>query len=183
MANPPTITRLLRSCEASASHPATKGSRTKAVWLTAPKANPKDHGVPETIDELLADIKAVSARIDALDADDPKRERLEAQRSALRETAQHIADATRHPDAIVRHIEALETRLREIERLIIKQGYMEKTVGPRIQDPGAYSHNINKAIAEDHADEVRAINDQLTRLRAVAPQADDVEADDAEPAD
>ena len=124
--------------------------------------------MPETIDELLADIQKLARRIERLDPGDPARQKLEAQRADLRETARHIADATRHPMAIATQIEALEARLREIDQLMIKQGFTERRVGKAIQDPGAYSHNINKAIAEDHAVEVRSINEQLARLRSVA---------------
>lgn len=133
--------------------------------------------MPETIDELLAEIRDLARRIEQLDASDPARQKLEAQRTDLRETARHIADATRHPAAIATHIEALEARLREIEQLLIKQGFTERRVGKAIQDPGAYSHNINKAIAEDHAAEVRSINEQLTRLRSVVVSADSDKSD------
>jgi hypothetical protein len=128
--------------------------------------------VPETIDELLAEIRALSAEIDSLDPDDPKHRKLDARREELRAAARHAADATRHPKAVATQIEALEARLVEIESLLIKQGFTERRVGKAIQDPSAYSHNINKAIAADHADEVRSINEQLARLRAVAEPND-----------
>lgn len=138
--------------------------------------------MPETIDELLSEIRALSAEIETLDDDSPRRRKLEKRRLELRSTAQNIADTSRHPDAIARQVEALEARLDEIGALLIKKGYSERSVGKTIQDPGAYSHNINKAIAEDHADEVRSIDAQLARLRAVGsiPTGDtDVEPDEA----
>lgn len=126
--------------------------------------------MPETIDELLAEIRNLSDRIEALEPESPERRKLEASRDGLRTIARDVADATRHPAAIATQIEALEARLREIESLLIKQGFTERRVGKTIQDPGAYSHNINKAIAADHAEEVRSINEQLARLRAIAPE-------------
>ena len=121
--------------------------------------------MPESIDELLATIRSLTERIDQLDADDRKRTQLELKREKLRETARDAADASRHPEDVTRQIEALEHRLAEINQLLIKQGYTERRVGRTIQDPSAYSANINRAIEADHVEEVRSIKAQLVRLR------------------
>ena len=117
------------------------------------------------IDTLLAKIKALSGAIADLSPDDPERSRLEEQREALRQTAGKLSVQGRHPQSVAREIESIEHRLDEIRALRIKEGYQERRQGKNIQDPGAYSANINKLLAEHHAAEVDTLTDQLERLR------------------
>ena len=121
----------------------------------------------DPIDELLAEILSISSRLTGLEPDSAEAIQLEGRREELRDLAKRTADAGRHPDSIATQIESLEQRLARIKGMLITQGYSERRQGKVIQDPGAYSHNINKAIEADHATEVEAINDQLARLRAI----------------
>ncbi|KAA3641881.1 MAG: hypothetical protein DWP92_00390 [Armatimonadetes bacterium] len=128
--------------------------------------------MPDPIDELLAEIRALSHRISSLGPDDHRTASLVEQREALRIQAQHHMESNRHPVAIATQIAALEHRLSEIESLKIGESWAERRSGPYIQDPSAYSHNINKAIDDEYAAEIASITSQLTRLRQVANEAD-----------
>jgi hypothetical protein len=68
---------------------------------------------------------------------------------------------------VTRQIEALETRRSEIESFFIKKGYSERSTTKKIQDPGAYSHNINALLRTEYASELRTIENQLERLRNI----------------
>lgn len=122
--------------------------------------------MPRSIDDLLAKIKALSGSIERLSPEDPQRRRLMNQRDSLRQTASEIALQGRHPQSVEREIESIEKRLTEIKNLAIKEGYQERRGGKNIQDPSAYSANINKLLIEHHAAEVDALTDQLERLRS-----------------
>jgi hypothetical protein len=89
-----------------------------------------------------------------------------------------MADARRHPDSVAREIEELERRLAAIEALPITRGYSEKYLKTTVQDPGAYAHDINRRIAQDHADEVEEITARLARLRIIATAITDGADDD-----
>ncbi|MEZ5175945.1 MAG: hypothetical protein R2823_07035 [Acidimicrobiia bacterium] len=125
----------------------------------------------ELVDNLVNEIRVLSRDIAGMDDDNPRRADLIHEREQLRIRARHLADASRHPDAVQRQIEALEDRLDEIERMQIEPGWSERHHAPRIQDPGAYRYGINRAITDDHADEVASIKAQLERLRSTRPDA------------
>ena len=117
------------------------------------------------IDEIYSTIVSLSDRIAALPIDDPERTRLELERERVRSQAAHIATTGRHPRSIELEIEAIELRLAQIEAKLIREGYMERRAGKNIQDPGAYSININRLLSEQHADEVKSLTEQLEQLR------------------
>lgn len=124
------------------------------------------------IDELLSTISALSDRIDGLGVDDVERARLEGRRDELRSRAKFLADERRHPASIVAEIDMLERRLVEINQLFISKGYAEKHLPYTVQDPGAYSHTINRLLEEEHQDEIAEIRLRLDHLRSIAPTTD-----------
>lgn len=124
------------------------------------------------IDELLTTIAALSDRIQALGDGDPARAGLEQRRDDLRLRARSLADAGRHPASIAAEIEMLESRLVEIDQLFISKGYSEKHLPHTVQDPGAYSHTINRLLEEEHRDEIAEIRLRLDHLRSILPGAD-----------
>lgn len=126
------------------------------------------------IDEILNQAKSVSAELDSLPADDPRRPRLEKRQTQLRTRAQELSLERRHPVSIDTEIAMLEARLDEISEMLISKGYNEKHLGRTIQDSGAYSRTINYMIATEHAEEVTAIDARLTELRNV--RSDEEEA-------
>lgn len=122
----------------------------------------------DSIDDMLRSVRRLSASINSLAEDDPRRPGLIAERKALRTRAAAIADGQRHPVSVENEISMLEDRLAEITAMNITQGYSEKHFKHTIQDPGAYSHNINKMLAEENAAEVADITARLVHLRAHA---------------
>ena len=66
----------------------------------------------------------------------------------------------------------IENRLTEIKNLAITEGYQERRGGKNLQDPSAYSANINKLLIEHHAAEVDALTSQLERLRSYGESED-----------
>lgn len=124
------------------------------------------------IDDLLEEIARISSRIDELPPGSELAEPLVAQRATLRVRAKAMADAMRHPESVRTEIEMLEDRLSEIEGMAIAKGFSEKRLGRTIQDPGAYSHGINKRIRAEHAAEVQEIGERLSHLRALMESID-----------
>ncbi len=123
--------------------------------------------MPDDIDDLFTQIQSLAEQLDRLPPADPNRSRLEADRDQLRKRAVALADSGRHPQSVTRQIEALETRQSEIESFFIKKGYSERSTTKKIQDPGAYSHNINALLRAEYASELRTIKNQLERLRNI----------------
>lgn len=124
------------------------------------------------IDDLFSEITRLSAAIADLLEDDPERRHLELERQALRDEAEALAVIGRHPVSVEREIEAIESRLQEIRAKSITQGYQERRSGKNIQDPSAYSANINRMLDEHHAHEVGKLTARLERLRAGSPSPD-----------
>lgn len=119
------------------------------------------------IDELLTEIMAISRELDDPNIGASRRRQLNSRRDALRATAQKAADATRHPRSVEAEIEMLESRLTEIGRMQISKGHSEKYLGRTIQDPSAYSLNINRTLADQHEAEVADITARLAHLRTL----------------
>jgi hypothetical protein len=128
--------------------------------------------VASEIDEILTTISALSERIEALGVDDPERTDLEGRRDGLRLRARSLADARRHPASVAAEIEMLENRLIEIDQLFISKGYSEKHLPHTVQDPGAYSHTINRLLEAEHRDEIAEIRQRLDHLRSIQLEAD-----------
>lgn len=118
-------------------------------------------------DELLEEVRSLSARLDRVPAGSPERERLLARRDAVRAEAADRSDAMRHPQSVRTEIERIEARLAAYEARLIRAGYNEKQLGRTIQDPGAYRHTINRLLADESADEIAALQARLTRLRGL----------------
>ncbi|MFO7699051.1 MAG: hypothetical protein R6W79_00395 [Acidimicrobiia bacterium] len=119
------------------------------------------------IDDLLEEITRISAQIDDLPPGSQRAESLIAERTKLRLRARDMADALRHPQSVRTEIEMLEERRSEIAGMGITKGFSEKRLGRTIQDPGAYSHDINRRIEAEHAAEVDEISERLTHLRSL----------------
>lgn len=121
-----------------------------------------------SIDDLLDRITALSSDLDRDDLNPSERQSLIDRRESLRDQARAIADEARHPDSVAAEISMLEARLAEIDGFLITKGHSEKYLSKTIQDPSAYSLNINARLDDQHEDEVAAIQRRLGRLRSLA---------------
>lgn len=121
----------------------------------------------DSVDDILHSVRRLSASIDDLAEDDPRRSKLIAERETLRTLAANIADGHRHPESVENEVSMLEDRLAEIAAMSITEGYSEKHLKHTIQDPGAYSHNINKMLTDEHTHEVAEITARLAHLRSL----------------
>jgi hypothetical protein len=119
-----------------------------------------------SIDDIYSGIVSLSDQIAKLPVGDPQRTRLEHERELMRSQAAAIAARGRHPTSVALEIEAIEHRLGHIAALQITEGYAERRGGKNLQDPGAYSANINRLLTEQHAAEVTQLTEQLERLRS-----------------
>lgn len=119
------------------------------------------------IDDLLEEITRISVQIDDLPRGSQRAEALVAERTALRRRARDMTDALRHPESVRAEIAMLEDRRAEIAGMGITKGFSEKRLGRTIQDPGAYSHDINRRIEVEHAAEVVEISERLAHLRSL----------------
>ena len=128
--------------------------------------------MPSPIDDLFTQITVLSTRIAALDESDPTRASLGRERALLRDRAVSIADAGRHPVSVRLEIESIEDRLAQIERMKITEGYQQKRGGKNIQDPGAYSANINRLLSKQHEEEIEQLTARLARLRSLLDDSD-----------
>lgn len=122
-----------------------------------------------TTDELLDEIRRLTAAIDAVDAGSREHTQLVERRTGLRQEAAQRADELRHPDSVRTEIERMEQRITEMESELIGAGYSEKHLHSTIQDPGAYRYSINRAIEADQSDLLAELNERLTRLRSLLP--------------
>jgi D-alanyl-D-alanine carboxypeptidase len=126
-----------------------------------------------TIDELLAEIRSLSARHDSDDLTAKERDRLLSQKTEIQSQARAISASGRHPDSVKRQVETLQARRRAINDLFIKPGYAEKRGGKNIQDPAAYSHNINATLRDKYQIELDDIDTQLAALRPLIAEPDE----------
>jgi hypothetical protein len=123
---------------------------------------------PNAVDSLVDSIARLSREIEQLDEHDARRRELVAERDRLRDEASAVAEGMRHPVSVANEIAMLEDRLATIEGLKISKGYNEKHLNHTVQDPGAYSHTINRMLDEEHEAEVLTITERLARLRSIA---------------
>jgi len=136
-----------------------------------------------TIDQALAEIMTLSAKIEALDPGDPKREALEQQRDDLRADARRADDTSRSLPVLLNELGALQRRLEQIDSRPIHEGWSEKARdrGVRwLNDPGAYSNKINEMLNSEDADERAAIVTRIGEIEAVLKQRADYPAAGAE---
>jgi hypothetical protein len=125
--------------------------------------------VDDSADAILRSVQQLSASIEAMPEDDLRRDTLIREREALRSRAAALADEHRHPVSVQNEISMILQRLSEIDAFAIKEGYSEKHLKHTIQDPGAYSHNINKLLAQQHEYEVAELEARLAHLRTLEP--------------
>lgn len=117
-----------------------------------------------SIDDIFEQVTLLSSQIAALEIDDPQRLQLVEKRARLRSEAQRIAGASRHPKSVETEMEMLLSRLAEIDALFVTKGYAEKHLTKGFSDPGAYSANINRKLADDHAAEIMEIEERIAEL-------------------
>ncbi len=119
------------------------------------------------IDDTFKGVAALSAELEEMDDDDPRRASIVLERDRLRADAQRLAGSMRHPQSIEAEISMLEARLAKIESLFVTKGHAEKHLTKGFSDPGAYSANINRKIAAHHKDEIADIERTLAELRGI----------------
>ncbi len=123
-----------------------------------------------TIDQALEKIIALSARINALEPDNPKRASLGRQRDELREDIQAATDASRSVPGLLNELGALQQRLTQIDDRPINEGWAEKARNRWVRwvnDPGAYSNRINEMLDAKDADEREAIVARIAEIEEV----------------
>ncbi len=120
-----------------------------------------------TIDQALAEIIALSAKIQALNPDDPKRVALVSQREDLRIDVREAADASRSEPGLLNEFGTLQRRLAQIDDRPIGRGWAEKGHYRWMNDPGAYSNRINEMIDAQDADERATIVTRMVEIEAV----------------
>jgi hypothetical protein len=128
--------------------------------------------VKPTIDHMFNQAQSLSLQLAAMAADDPRRAKLIRKRDRLRSEAQDRANSARHPLSVEAEVSMLLARLAEIDDLFVSKGYAEKHLTKGFSDPGAYSATINRRIAEDHAQEIDAIEQRLSVLAEIFPDDD-----------
>jgi hypothetical protein len=116
--------------------------------------------------------QSLSLQLAAMAEDDPRRAKLVRKRDRLRSEAQDRANSARHPLSVEAEVSMLLARLAEIDDLFVSKGYAEKHLTKGFSDPGAYSATINRRIAEDHAQEIDAIEQRLSVLAEIFPDDD-----------
>lgn len=125
-----------------------------------------------TIDHIFNQAQSLSLQLAAMADDDPRRAKLIRKRDRLRSEAQARANSARHPLSVEAEVSMLLARLAEIDGLFVSKGYAEKHLTKGFSDPGAYSATINRRIAEDHAQEIDAIEQRLSELAEIFPDDD-----------
>ncbi len=111
------------------------------------------------IDELLAEIRALGARIAELD-EGAERSGLEERREQLRADARLLTDSSRPKINLEAELAAVNQQLAEIETVAIKPAWTEQY--RLINDPSAYRRRINESLDANEA----ARRQQLAERRA-----------------
>lgn len=123
-----------------------------------------------TVDQALSEIITLSERIGELEPGVPKRIALEREREGLRTDVRTAYDASRSESVLLNELGALQRRLAQIDERPIDSGWAEKARyrGVRwINDPGAYSNQINAMINAQDADERETIVTRIAEIKAV----------------
>jgi hypothetical protein len=120
-----------------------------------------------TVDQALAEIIALSAKIDALEPADPKRIAVERQRDRLRADIREAADESRSEAGLLNELGTLQRRLAQIDDRPIGRGWAEKGHYRWVNDPGAYSSRINETLDAQDADERATIIDRIAEIESV----------------
>jgi len=129
---------------------------------------------PTTLDELLAEIMGITARIEDASTRADEREQLEDRREELRRAARRAGDRARSEAGLRNELGTLTNRLTEIRERPIGKGWTEKTSYRWFNDPGAYSSQINRLIEDQDEDESEAISARIADIKAVlAGRSDD----------
>ncbi len=158
--------QMTRSELAKARH----GATTCAPEIRHRLAYPPHMADDQTLDQALAEILSLSARIDALELDEPKRIPLERRRDNLRADVRMAADASRSLPILQNELGALQRRLKQIDERPIDQGWAEKARYRGIRwmnDPGAYSNKINDMINSEDAAERAQIVTRIGEIETV----------------
>jgi len=121
---------------------------------------------PDSIDDLLAELVDVSDRLAGDDLTAGERTRLENRRTVLRDVARRADDASRTRPVLENELGALRRRLAEIDDRPIGKGWSEKTNTRWLNDPGAYSSQINRMISDQDRDERARIVERIVEIES-----------------
>ena len=121
---------------------------------------------PDSIDDLLAELVDVSDRLAGDDLTTGERTRLENRRTVLRDVARRADDASRSRPVLENELGALRRRLAEIDDRPIGKGWSEKTNTRWLNDPGAYSSQINRMISDQDRDERARIVERIGEIES-----------------
>ncbi len=120
-----------------------------------------------TVDQALAKIIALSAKIEGLDSSGPERAALERERKDLRGDVREAADESRSVPGLQNELGTLERRLAQIDDRPIGRGWAEKGHYPWVNDPGAHSNRINEMLDTQDADERESIVTRIAEIEDV----------------
>ena len=123
-----------------------------------------------TVDQALAKIMALSAKIGGLDSSDPKRAALEREREDLRGDVREATDESRSVLGLQNELGTLQRRLAQIDDRPIGRGWTEKGHCRWVNDPGAYSNKINEMLDGQDADERESIVTRIAEIEKVLNQ-------------
>jgi len=121
---------------------------------------------PDSIDDLLEELVFLSDRLGRDDLTPDERTRLEDRRSYLRGVARRADDASRSRAVLENELGALRRRLAEIDDRPIGKGWSEKTNTRWLNDPGAYSSQINRMISDQDRDERARIVERIGEIES-----------------
>lgn len=122
-----------------------------------------------TPDDLLTQLAAIRAELDALDASSPRYQELEARRVQLAVAAEEAADAARNPQALRAELEHLERRLASFESEKINVPAWQAAM-PSINDPAAHASKLNAELDAKTALERATVEKRIARLKRTLGQ-------------
>jgi hypothetical protein len=121
---------------------------------------------PDSIDDLLAELVHLSERLGEDDLTPGERVHLEERRSYLRNLARRVDDTSRSRAVLENELGSLRRRLAEIDDRPIGKGWTEKTNTRWLNDPGAYSSQINRIIDDQDRDERAEVVERIGEIEA-----------------
>lgn len=112
-----------------------------------------------SVDEALAEITAITDRLDSMGPGDPGRTKLIGRRDELRRSAREASAASRSEDTLRYELDQAQRTLTEIDARVTKRSKSEKRPFRWINDPDSYSNRIDQMLRDQDEEE----RDQLER--------------------
>ena len=126
-----------------------------------------------SVDEALAEITAITDRLDAMGPGDPGRAKLIARRDELRRSAREASAASRSVDTLHYELDQAQRALAEIDARSAERAKSQKRTFRWINDPDSYANRINQMLRDQDEEERRQLERRIVEIEEQLADADE----------